>query len=203
MTRSPSILLLAQVDHACGDVVASVTEELLALGVQNVNLVPSLTKKGRPGYLLFVDLPETLLGRVEQVLATELGILGWRILSAEHRKARVRESEQQVSVLLGAEEHVLDVPVKFVETEKGYVPVSIEHEFCRRLRQQLREDHGVEVPLQLLKSRASAHRRPQSVPCPSHRPSIRAKETRRNQGRVLPGVWPEQERGRLVDDNGR
>ncbi len=156
MTRSQSILLLAQVDHACGDVIASVTEELLALGVQNVNLVPSLTKKGRPGYLLFVDLPEPLLGRVEQVLATELGILGWRILSAEHRKARVREVEQQVRLSLGAEEHVLDVPVKLVETEKGYVPVSVEHEFCRRLRQQLREDHGVEVPLHLLKSRICA-----------------------------------------------
>ena len=156
MTRSPNILLLAQVDHACGDIIASVTEELLALGVQNVNLVPSLTKKGRPGYLLFVDLPETLLGRVEQVLATELGILGWRILSAEHRKARVREAEQQVRLSLGAEEHVLDVPVKLVETDKGYVPVSIEHEFCRRLRQQLREDHGVEIPLELLKSRIRA-----------------------------------------------
>ncbi len=156
MTRSPSILLLAQVDHACGDIIASVTEELLALGVQNVNLVPSLTKKGRPGYLLFVDLPGTLLGQVEQVLATELGILGWRILSAEHRKARVREVEQQVSLSLGAGVHVLDVPVKLVETEKGYVPVSIEHEYCRQLRQQLRENHGVEIPLELLKSRIRA-----------------------------------------------
>ncbi len=167
MTRSPSILLLAQVDHACGDVIASVTEELIALGVQNVNLVSSLTKKGRPGYLLFVDLPETLLGQVEQVLATELGILGWRILSAEHRKARVREVEQQVRLSLGAEEHVLDVPVKLVETAKGYVPVSIEHEYCRRLRQQLRENHGVEIPLELLKSRirAAGGRRA----CPVHR----------------------------------
>jgi uncharacterized protein (DUF111 family) len=151
VTHSPSILLLAQVDHACGDIIASVTEELLALGVQNVNLVLSLTKKGRPGYLLLLDLPETALVQVERLLTTESGIPGWRVLSAEHRKARVRQAEQQVRLSPGAEEHVLDVPVKLVETEEGCVPVSIEYEFRLRLWQQLHEDHGVGVPLQLLK----------------------------------------------------
>lgn len=153
MTRSQSILLLAQVDHSCGDIIASVTEELFALGVQNVSLVPSLTKKGRPGYLLFVDLPETLLGRVEQLLATELGILGWRILSTEHRGPGVSPVQRQVTLSLGGEERILDVPAKLVETVGGSGVAHVEHDFCVRLKRELREAHGVDIPLRVLKAR--------------------------------------------------
>ena len=153
MTHSPSILLLAQVDHACGDIIASVTEELITLGVQNVNLVPSLTKKGRPGYLLFLDLPETLLVQVERVLATELGILGWRTFSAEHRGPKVSPVQRQVTLSLGGEEHVLDVPAKLVETADGSGVALVEHDFCVRLKRELRDAHGVDIPIRVLKAR--------------------------------------------------
>lgn len=45
---SSILLILAHVDHACGDVIASVIQRLCGLAVQNVNLVPSFIKKGHP-----------------------------------------------------------------------------------------------------------------------------------------------------------
>lgn len=149
---SPTLLILAQVDHACGDVIASVIERLCGLGVQNVHLVPSLTKKGRPGYLLFIDLPESLLDDVKRMLAIELGVLGLRVLRDEHHAMPFERTERPVRIAFGDYEEKVDVPVKLITTPQGLMPVGVEHDFCVRLQRQLREEHGVEVPLHVLKS---------------------------------------------------
>ncbi|MBN1153185.1 MAG: DUF111 family protein [Dehalococcoidia bacterium] len=148
----PSLLLLAQVDHACGDIISSVMEQLTSAGARNVHLVPSLTKKGRPGYLLYVDVPADRLAEVEQLLALELGVLGWRILEAEHRTTASVGASIPVSVDFGEVREALNVPSKLLSLPEGFVLSSVEHDFCVRLQQRLREEHGVHVSLSVLKS---------------------------------------------------
>ena len=149
---SSSLLVLAQVDHASGDIIATVIDRICDLGAKNVHLVPSLTKKGRPGYLLFLDLPASLLDEVSTVLAIELGVLGLRVLKNEHRPIPFVGTEQAVAIDLGGAEVNVNVPVKLFSTPRGPVPASVEHDFCVRLQQQLREEHGMEISLQVLKA---------------------------------------------------
>jgi len=149
-----SLLILAQVDHACGDVISSVMEQLSTAGARNVHLVPSLTKKGRPGYLLYVDVPEDCLEAVERLLSVELGVLGWRLLAAEHRGPAARACTVQVTLAAGGVERSLAVPAKVVrDTATGNAVAHIEHDFCVRLQRELRESEGVSIPLSLLKAR--------------------------------------------------
>ena len=149
---SSSLLILAQVDHASGDIIATVIDRICDLGAKNVHLVPSLTKKGRPGYLLFLDVPANLLDEVSTVLATELGILGLRVLKGEHYAFPFESVERTVTVDLGGAEVKANAPVKLVSTPRGPVPTSVEHDFCVRLQRQLCEEHGVEISLQVLKA---------------------------------------------------
>jgi len=147
-----SLLLLVEVDHACGDILASVMEELSGHGVMNVNLVPSLTKKGRPGYLLYIDVPEEELAAVEMVVVRELGVLGWRVLHAEHRHATVAERTHEVSLSLPDGPLVLDVPFKVVSVGGGAPAIQVEHDYCTSLKKRLEDERGVRMPLRNLKA---------------------------------------------------
>jgi len=150
---SPSLLILAQVDHACGDIISSVLDQLTAAGAKNVNLVPSLTKKGRPGYLMYVDVPASCLAPIERLLAVELGVTGWRVLAAEHRGPAMEARVFDVS--LGLDTDVARaVPVKLIlDSQTGSRVAHIEHDFCVRLKQELLDSAGVDIPLRVLKAR--------------------------------------------------
>lgn len=151
-----SLLVLAEVDHACGDIIASVVDDLCERGVRNVNLVSSLTKKGRPGYLLFIDLPNDLLDDVIRVLASELGVLGVRVLHAEHRHVSVVEEVARFTLEMRDGPLAIMVPYKSVTAGNHPPTVHVEHDFCVRLQRELRDEHDVHIPLRALKSSLEA-----------------------------------------------
>ena len=78
-----------------GKDIAYVMTGLYEAGARNVNLVPSLTQKGRPGYLLIVDAPTQACPDIEKLLVTELGLLGWRLLTGQHIAL-----EKEISILV-------------------------------------------------------------------------------------------------------
>ena len=203
MTRSPSILLLTRVDHACGDIIASVTEGLLGLGVQNVNLVPSLTKT-RKARLSAVSGPSGGPARASGAGA-RYGVGHTRLTHPLYRalqRARVSETEQQGASLRAPRSMCSTPPSgsmrrgrKMCRPTSNTNPVGVcGSSFVRTM--ELESSHS-------FSSRALAHRRPARAPCPLHRPSTRAEEIRCGKGRVPSVVWPEQERGRRIDDSGR
>jgi len=77
-------LIFAQIDHLGGEQLGTLIEVLFKEGVKNAHLVPSLTKKGRPGYLLFIDLGEETPERISELLAKEYGIRGFHLIDTEH-----------------------------------------------------------------------------------------------------------------------
>ncbi len=156
-TPPPSLLILAQVDHVCGDVISSVMDQLCAAGARNVNLVASLTKKGRPAYLLYIDVPSSDLPGVERLLAVELGVLGWRILNAEHRRPEMESRVVDVSLGLASTDDVHSVPVKLVrDALTGGEVAHIEHDFCVLLKSELLASSGIDIPLRDLKARVQS-----------------------------------------------
>ena len=50
------ILLITQIDHLTGEDIGWALEALDVPGIRNRNVIPTLTKKGRMGHLLLLDL---------------------------------------------------------------------------------------------------------------------------------------------------
>jgi len=132
-------------------------DQLSAAGARSLHLVPSLTKKGRPGYLLYVDVPPCDLAAVERLLVVELGVLGWRILSGEHRGPAMDARVVEVALNLAGSESTQSVPAKVVlDDSTGTSVAHIEHDFCVRLKKELLDSAGLDIPLRVLKARVQS-----------------------------------------------
>jgi uncharacterized protein (DUF111 family) len=106
------MLILAQVDDRSGEELGDALTRLPELGARNVQLLSSLTKKGRPGYVLLVDLEPEAETEVAAFLAAELGVWGYHLVPAEHRHFLVEAQERRVEVTCGRQRQSFGVRCK-------------------------------------------------------------------------------------------
>ncbi len=78
------LLLVAQADHLSGEEIGWALEALSIPGVRNRSLVPTLTKKGRTGYILMVDVEPEAEDGVARLLLDTFGIYGYHRISTRH-----------------------------------------------------------------------------------------------------------------------
>jgi uncharacterized protein (DUF111 family) len=78
------MLFMANVDDVSGETISHVVDGLMTLGAGSVYVTPAITKKGRPGFLFFVDTPEDRIESLGSYMASELGTLGIRVLETRH-----------------------------------------------------------------------------------------------------------------------
>lgn len=84
------MLLMVNVDNISIDALPYMIDGIFSLGAKNVNVVNAMTKKGRMGYLFFIDTEAEFVDFIAEFLAREAGTLGLRILQSEHRKYEYR-----------------------------------------------------------------------------------------------------------------
>lgn len=77
------LLFLVQDDHLSGELLGSAIEYLYAVGARNVQRVPSVTKKNRPGQAIFIDAPVNLAQGIERLIVEELASTGWHRIKFE------------------------------------------------------------------------------------------------------------------------
>ena len=144
-------LLLAQVDDVSGEVMGEFITQAERIGVRNIQVVPSLTKKNRPGYLVYLDVPAALEDEAAALLGGELGTWGYRVLAAEHRHFDIRHGQVHVRVSSGALEHCFVQRFKRIQTGPGVPRVKAEQsdlsDACAALREL-----GCSLPLATLKA---------------------------------------------------
>lgn len=107
------MLILAQIDDRSGEVLGRALEELMGLGARNVQLLSSVTKKGRPGNVLLIDLEPDLEPDVGAFLAVELGAWGYHVLDASHRHFDTVVKERSVTIICGDRRETFAMPCKF------------------------------------------------------------------------------------------
>lgn len=78
------MLLLVNADNVTGEGLPHLIDGLMARGAASVHAVPVMTKKGRSGFLFFVDAPEAALEGLGTFLALELDTLGMRVFEPRH-----------------------------------------------------------------------------------------------------------------------
>ncbi|WP_456474062.1 nickel pincer cofactor biosynthesis protein LarC [Candidatus Pyrohabitans sp.] len=111
LEREQIALLETSVDDVPGEILGSAVGELFRAGALDVQIIPTVAKKNRPGYVVQVISPLGQEEALAQLMMRELGTLGVRFsrismrfrLRRETRKIRVRISdyEGEVRVKLG------------------------------------------------------------------------------------------------------
>jgi uncharacterized protein (DUF111 family) len=149
--RSAMVLMMAQIDDATGEVLQDAMERLHLAGARNVQLLATLGKKGRPGHVLLIDIPAEREDDAALVLASDLGVWGYRVLQSVHRHFDIQRLSKPLVVRAGGQNLELDLGWKRIEKEGRLLAVKVEHGHLVRLRDEL-ERKGLNVPLRRLRA---------------------------------------------------
>lgn len=75
---------MAMCDNITGEAAGESFDSLYRAGAKNVQLMNTITKKNRPGYLYIIDCDERCADSIEEVLIREIGTTGWHRINSEH-----------------------------------------------------------------------------------------------------------------------
>ena len=130
-------VFLVQTDHISGEVIGSVINDLyMVAGVHNVQVIPSITKKNRPGYLFIVDSVEENNPEIDNIIVNELGATGWHIIETCHRHIETEILEHEV--IFDTPDGPLCFTVKVKNLKKLHGKIRPEHSSCLSIRDTLR-----------------------------------------------------------------
>jgi len=122
------ILVETNLDDMAPNLIAALTEDLMAAGALDVTVVPALMKKGRPGHVLTVMSPPELVARLSDHLLRHSTTLGLRLTPVQRVIAERRVIE--VTTPIGS------ARVKVKELDGKPVDVAPEYEDCRRIARE-------------------------------------------------------------------
>ncbi|TMD16040.1 MAG: nickel pincer cofactor biosynthesis protein LarC [Chloroflexi bacterium] len=121
-------LVETNLDDMAPNLIAALTEDLMAAGALDVTVVPALMKKGRPGHLLTVMSPPELVATLSDHLLRHSTTLGVRLTRTDRVIAGRRVIEVETS--FGP------VRVKVKELGGRAIDVAPEYEDCRRVSRE-------------------------------------------------------------------
>lgn len=125
-------VLETNLDDMAPNLIAALSEDLMAAGALDVAVVPALMKKGRPGHVLTVIAPPDLTARLSELLLRQSTTLGVRLTPVQ----RVLAERRIVAVTteLGT------ARVKVKELGGRAFDVAPEYEDCRRIARDTGRD---------------------------------------------------------------
>ncbi|MFQ5907976.1 MAG: nickel pincer cofactor biosynthesis protein LarC [Thermoplasmata archaeon] len=123
-------VLETNLDDVTGEVLGHLAQRLTAAGVLDFHLVPTVTKKNRPGHLLQVFSPPGQEDRIVGLIQRETGTLGVRVNRTQRRMVLERETRTlevpalegakiQFKVARGAQGEVLSIKPEFEDVREA------------------------------------------------------------------------------------
>ena len=150
------LLIVTQLDHLSGEDIGWALESLSVPGVRNRNLIPTLTKKGRMGFLLVVDLDPEAEPEVGRLLMELFGTYGYHRVSTRHVHRPTRIERVEITVQERERSIRFTGRLKKSSTRKG-VTYTLESDDLFALQKRIREEWGTSVtPLELRRRIESA-----------------------------------------------
>ena len=141
-------LFFVQVDHVCGETLGTVIDDLYQAGAYNVQIISTITKKNRPGYLFTIDCGENNHNQIEHVILNEIGATGWHKISTGHRHVATKIEQHIVSFNTPEGEIHLPIQIKLVPSFPNRIRP--EHDSCLMVRNILKEK-GMNLSLEEIK----------------------------------------------------
>jgi hypothetical protein len=144
-------LLMAQVDDVPGELMGEFIRRAEMLGARNVQALASITKKGRPGYVVYVDVPAAREADIATLFGAELGTWGYRVIAAEHRHFDIERFTVALDIQLAGEVQTFELGAKKISQAGRFTRIKVEYDDLSRICQTLRA-HGHDLPLAVLKA---------------------------------------------------
>lgn len=138
-------LLLVQVDHLDGEMIGDLIKRFYEKGAKNVQVISTVTKKNRPGHMIFIDASIQKIEELEQVIVKECGASGWHRIATSHRHTRV--SVQSKKVMIRTRNHSWFFQIEAKVIEDDWRQARPEYENCVMLRRLLYEKEHIECPM--------------------------------------------------------
>jgi uncharacterized protein (DUF111 family) len=148
-----SKLILAHVDHVSGELLGFSVEGLLKAGARNVQLIPTITKKSRPGTILLIDVPGDREKPIAEFLARELKVSGYHRLDTAHVFQEIKRVKKRVVIQRNGTSASFPCDVKIVGDPAEPLAVDVEHDFLVRLQEEIYRKWNSFVSLVELRSR--------------------------------------------------
>ena len=136
------------VDHISGENAGESIEELYEAGALNVQIMNSITKKGRPGYLYVIDCDARSVDTVEEALVTKLGTTGWHRIQTEHCYTDVEYRKKKLVIVCGDRKLEYEAACKY--SPQVPEPYRIERESLSGLKEIILQKMGISIAKQRL-----------------------------------------------------
>jgi len=146
------LILVVATDSLSGEELGYAINGLQEVGAYNVNLIPTITKKNRPGQLMIVDLPVKNENAVGNFLVKEFGILGYHRIKTEHVFEQINFIERKLSVR-GPKGWVknFELQVKVVGDMADPLSMDVENDFLVKLHKELNADKTTSITMTKLR----------------------------------------------------
>jgi uncharacterized protein (DUF111 family) len=153
--QTEGLLLLCQVDHLSGEEIGWMFDSLAIPGVRNRSLVPTLTKKGRVGHLLILDIDPAVEEEIAKLLFECLAIHGYHRMASTHVYQKTHMRNIDVTVKKGNKE--ISGNIRMKEPVVGHVERScFESDDLFSLLQHVYNELGAAMSPMELKSKIEA-----------------------------------------------
>ncbi|MHA1562804.1 MAG: nickel pincer cofactor biosynthesis protein LarC, partial [Promethearchaeota archaeon] len=94
----PIYKLETNVDDVRGEILGFLITKLMEQGALDVTIIPTITKKNRPGYLISVITNEDDIENLTELLIKETGTLGVRLLKQQRYCLKRKVNEHKISI---------------------------------------------------------------------------------------------------------
>ena len=145
------LLLMTQVDDVSGEVIGDFFKRAEECGARNVQVVPSITKKNRSGYVIYVDAPESSELDIATLFGAELGTWGYRVIGAEHKHFDIERIEVAVHINIAGKHSSHRLRAKSISQPGAFSRLKAEYEDLAAICTALRAA-GTLIPLFDLKA---------------------------------------------------
>lgn len=134
-----SKLIFAQIDHITGEVLGFAMGKLMELGANNVQFIPTITKKNRPGNIIIIDIDPKDEDVMAEFLAKELKVPGYHRINTDHIFQNVSFSKKIINININGAIEKLQCEIRVVGDPTRPLSVGIEHDFLVKIQKLLNQ----------------------------------------------------------------
>jgi hypothetical protein len=145
--QKKSKLIFAQIDHIAGDVLGFAMERLMELGAKNVQLIPTITKKNRPGNIMIIDVDDQNEEVMAEFLAKELNVPGYHRIDTQHVFQNISFAKKNLTISANGVIQKTSCEIRLMGDTLNPVSVSVEHDFLVEIQKLLldKSNHYISI----------------------------------------------------------
>lgn len=133
LQRDHVSILETNLDNVTGELMGHIFKVLLKYGARDVSIIPTITKKNRPGHLLRVIAKPVDCDTLSEVIIRETGTLGVRVIPYVHRNITSRKI---IPVQVDINGKTVEIMIKVGMIGNEIISVKPEYEDARKVSEE-------------------------------------------------------------------